>query len=449
MLTRFRTYPTSYFGVNSVCTTDYITTTNKASRVVCMESVKTFSDGFLQVPNGPRLSDYYSSFDKGNCTQEMESPPRVLVQVSSLTTTSTEFGTVRRQSKTPASPSILPALPTIEPTRSATESLSKLSKTKLSPENSHSDVQSTSTQATPSFKESRITSVPLPSVSSIVPAVLSSALPSSSAEVSVFLSPNLLEPIQPNLDPKTHTANDISQLLIEDTSASPVSISVATISFGLLDIGLSSAFIAQTNLATISGAYIFNGQSLNPGSSPITVSGIPISLASSATALIVGSSTVSVKLISQSFPVIVVGKSTITTNSASEYVAGNQRLISSTLPMIPSTSQSLPIIVFEGSTITPNSASQYIVDSQTLSPGTSDITVSGVHVSLAPSESFAVVGTKTIVPTISSGLGAIIINGLRNSENASVFTGSAESRKATVGSGCLYGFALLGLTVIL
>lgn len=426
---------------------------------------------------------------------EAESPPRVLVQVSSLTATSTEYGTVRRQSETPASPSILPASPTIEPTRSATESLSKLSKTKLSPENSQetiSDVQPTSTKAAPSFKEPLITSVPLPSVSSIVPTVLSSALPFSSAEVSVFLSPNLLEPNHPKMDPTTYTANTISQFLIGDTSVSPnespISVSVATISFepsgsnvvvngntnSLLDIGLSSAFIAQTNLATIAGAYVFNGQSLNPGSSPITVSGTPISLAPSATALVIGSSTVSVKLISQSFPIIVVGKSTITANSASEYVAGNQRLISNTggitmsgvlvshtlsasaliigpttSPVVPVTSQSLPNIVFEGSTITPDSVSQYIVGSQTLSPGTSDITVSGVHVSLAPSESFAVVGTKTIVPTTSSGLGAIIINSLRNPENGSVFTGSAGDRKATFGSGCLYGFALLGLTVIL
>ena len=490
----------------------------------------------------------------------MESPPRVLVQVSSLTATSTEYGTVPRQSKTPASPSILPASPTIEPTRSATEPLSKLSKTKPSSENSQgtiSDVQSTSTKAAPPFKESLITSVPLPFVSSIVPTALSSALPFSSAEVSVFLSPHLLESIHPNLDPTTYTANTVSQFLVGGTSVSPnglpISVSVATIlfepshtnvvlngntivlpsnkaasapdfvlgsktypasslfnlvlegstavpsgsatttfgtaiqnepfshdsaidgnTFSHLDIGLSSASIAHANLAIVPGAYIFNGQSLNPGSSPITVSGTLISLAQSATALIVGSNTIPVKLISQSFPFTVVGKSTITANSISEYVAGNQRSISNTggstmsgdlvshptsasglfispitLPTILVTSQSLPFIVFEGSTITPDSASQYIVGSQTLSPGTSDITVSGVHVSLAPSESFAVVGTKTIVPITSSGLGAIIINGLRNPENGSVFTGSAGKRKATVGSGCLYGFAILGLTVIL
>lgn len=177
---------------------------------------------------------------------------------------------------------------------------------------------------------------------------------------------------------------------------------------GLSNINPFATSNIQISTASVPGAYLFKSQTLFPGSSPVTVSGTRVSLAPSMSALVIGSSTVPVRL---------------------------------------ANSQSLPVIVIGGSTFTPNYASQYPIGSQTLVPGTGRIIVSGVPISLAASESFIVVGTSTETPTTSKGLGAIIIQGLggSNDKNTTQYTGSACHRKWEKRLGILAGFVILVL----
>lgn len=192
--------------------------------------------------------------------------------------------------------------------------------------------------------------------------------------------------------------------------------------------------------------FITDGQTLYPGGPEITVSGTAISLAPSATQVVIGGSTV--KLAKSSAPTLTlqgkitnhavggstvpfatalgispaltIGGKTVFPNSASEYVIGSQTIIAgapaitisgtrislapsasgiviggTTIPLVASATQ-LPPLTINGITILPNTASQYLIDSQTLIPGAPAITISGTRISLAPSASGLVIGSKTL-----------------------------------------------------
>ena len=102
------------------------------------------------------------------------------------------------------------------------------------------------------------------------------------------------------------------------------------------------------------GDLVIASTTLQPGSAAITVSNTPISLAPSATQLVVGSSTI---------------------------------------PLLKATQA--PAITFKGQTITADSASQYVIAGQTLTPG-GVVTVSGTPLSLDPAESRMMIGSSTI-----------------------------------------------------
>jgi hypothetical protein len=125
-------------------------------------------------------------------------------------------------------------------------------------------------------------------------------------------------------------------------------------------------------------------------------------------------------------PIIPLPGKTLTGNSASQYIAGTQTLIpggpaisisgmvvslapsataivlggSSTMNIVPPSAYQAPqppVITLAGTTLTANSASQYVVDSQTLLPGGPTITVSGTAVALAPSATAIIfAGSSTI-----------------------------------------------------
>lgn len=136
-------------------------------------------------------------------------------------------------------------------------------------------------------------------------------------------------------------------------------------------------------------------------------------------------------------PIIPLPGTTLTGNSASQYIAGTQTLIpggpaisisgmvvslapsataivlggSSTMNIVPPSAYQAPqppVITLAGTTLTANSASQYVVDSQTLIAGGPTITVSGTAVALAPSATaiiFAGSSTISLAPPPSSPSG--------------------------------------------
>ena len=183
--------------------------------------------------------------------------------------------------------------------------------------------------------------------------------------------------------------------------------------------------------------YVIAGQTLIPGGT-ITVSGTPISLAVSATEVVIGTSTLQLSYITAppALPLLTVDDYTLTPNGISEYIIAGQTLFpgalaitvsgtpislgpdasaivieSSTIPILPSSNiNKPPLLTIDGITYTPNSASDYIIASQTLIPGGPPITVSGTQLSLFPGASDLVIGTSTIDET--AGLGGYIWSGI-------------------------------------
>ncbi|KAK0517451.1 hypothetical protein JMJ35_000606 [Cladonia borealis] len=137
---------------------------------------------------------------------------------------------------------------------------------------------------------------------------------------------------------------------------------------------------------------------LTPGGL-ITLSGTPISLAPSATALIIGSNT---------------------------------------MPLNASPNVPPPPLTIGSQIFTANSATQYIIGSQTLTPG-GVITVSGTRVSLAADDTAAVVGTST------EGLGPLITAGLGQGPGPS--SGNGNGNRAPVSTGGARVLGICGLAV--
>ncbi|MCJ1230625.1 hypothetical protein MMC12_007299 [Toensbergia leucococca] len=262
-----------------------------------------------------------------------------------------------------------------------------------------------------------------------------------------------------------------SQTLIPGAAAITVSgsvVSLAPSASALVVDGSTQAVLPTGQLSPIltiansavtpnaAGQYVVESQTLNPGSA-ITVSGNTISLAPSASAVIINGVTSAINVIPTSPAILTIGGAAITPNLAGQYIVGGQTLspggsaitvFSTTISLAPSASAIvfngitslvsstpilLPPITLAGSTITPNAAGQYIVGSQTLTPG-SAITISGTVVSLAPGASDVVVGSSTeALPTSSGGLAGLIYSGLGGlptssssaAANVTEFTGAA------------------------
>lgn len=194
--------------------------------------------------------------------------------------------------------------------------------------------------------------------------------------------------------------------------------------------------------------FTIGSQTLAPGSA-ITVGGTSISLAPSGTAIVIGSQTVPLTAApapapSQAPQVITVGGSTITANSASQFVLpgdttleaggstvtinstpvaimpggasvviGSQTVALTTPPAL-APAQTPPVIAVGGSTITANSASQFVLPGgTTLSAGGSTVTINGTPVAILSGGSSVVVGstTRALVPTAAPSItvaGAIV-----------------------------------------
>jgi hypothetical protein len=161
--------------------------------------------------------------------------------------------------------------------------------------------------------------------------------------------------------------------------------------------------------ATLNSAseYVIVGQTLIAGGTPITVSSTPISLASQATAVVIGTST-----------------SILVPDPRS----GDQAQQGGKLA---------PTLTLAGATATLNSASEYVIDGQTLTPGGNAITLSGARISLAPGATAVVIGSSTsALPAASTNIGDYVwagIAGVLASAEASS-TASAEVSETKSGS---------------
>ena len=154
--------------------------------------------------------------------------------------------------------------------------------------------------------------------------------------------------------------------------------------------------------ANPSSQFVIGSQTLQPGGHAITHDGHIFSLGSSASNIIIDSSTAAA-----SYPFT---KNTLTPNAA-------------------------PVLTLDDQPVTANSASEYIVGSQTLIPGGPAITFGGTRISLARSASELIVGSST------EALGPIIIGGFGPSKPV-ISTGGTGSANATV----TYGEAFTGGT---
>jgi hypothetical protein len=230
--------------------------------------------------------------------------------------------------------------------------------------------------------------------------------------------------------------------------------------------------------ATLNSAsgYIIAGQTLRPGGTAITVSGTPISLASQATAVIVGSSTIPLAVAPNRGdqdgarspgtlpPSLTLAGTTATLNSASEYIIAGQTLepggpaitvsgtpitlaaqatavvVGSSTSMLATTPHAedqeqqteelVSVLTLAGATATLNSASEYVFEGQTLTPGANAITVSGTRISLAPHATAVVIGsTSSALAVASTNIGDYVWAGI-----AGVLAAAGASSTASPGA---------------
>ena len=291
-------------------------------------------------------------------------------------------------------------------------------------------------------------------------------LPSSSPNPDQSPNPGLNDPTQPssssstsNSDPafnnpailsvkdQTLAANSPTQFIIGSQTVAPGAASITVSNFPISLDPSASVAVVGTTLQTIHNAYtpnllppaitvgsqiytansvsdyVIGSQTLVPGGSIITMSDMPVSLASSALFVVVGSSTMPLAAVTTAVPDLTFGGYSYTMNSASDFIIGSQTLFpgavitisgtpislapsasfvvigSSTVPLAATMATSPPMIsdlTFAGETFTINSVSDFVIDGQTLNPGAA-ITISGTLISLAPAASFVVVGSSTIL----------------------------------------------------
>ena len=270
----------------------------------------------------------------------------------------------------------------------------------------------------------------------------------------------------------TEGSKPSTTVIAPQTSNSQVQLGAGSSTFIVLDTSSSPSvltFGGQPFTVDSSSNLVFGTQTLIPGGF-INVSNTPISLAFSGGVVIVGSSTQTLgarPTTEVARPLLTLGGSTYTANSASAFVIGTESLLpggaitilgtpislpatasyvvqgTSTIPLISAPTSvsdaSVPdALIFGGQTYIGNSASDFVIAGQTLTPG-GVITVSGTPISLAATPADVAVGTST------EGLGGLIISGI-GGPNASVmpFEGGAPRVMDNGWAGRFIGSIILG-----
>ena len=252
-------------------------------------------------------------------------------------------------------------------------------------------------------------------------------------------SPVTADNIVYSLAPSATALISNGQTIALQTFAAPVADTVKQAAIPAL------TFAGETYTANSDSAIIIKGQTLIPGSSAITVSSTPISLAPGAKVAVIAGQTQSLSSASiTAEPVLTFGGSTYTANAASAFMIAGQTLspggtiTASSTPIslatgaafavIAGSTQSLalapaptgpPTFTFNGSTYTAGTGSDFVIGSQTLTEG-GVVTVAGTPISFASNGGDVVVGASTEAVNI----GGLIMSGFGNG-GASV-TGSVQ-----------------------
>ncbi|MCJ1384349.1 hypothetical protein MMC17_007465 [Xylographa soralifera] len=342
------------------------------------------ADGFITALSPEERSDYGLPAICSLVTYSTDETPTVNQPVLALTVTSVISDAATQQNPTPPD---IPAAPTSTSTTTTTLAAPSSRISLLPSQTSHTQ-SSTETQAT----------APESSSSSSVVQVLSASVSSSSTN-------------------RPSTSISTSLMIPSTTSALTAEPSDSEVSYIS---GLPTLSAAGVTLIPSGSVYILGSETLVAGGPPVTIGGTPVSLATAATALVVGTSTMNLGIDPSTDPTIIIASSTITAKTASNHIYSSHTLVpdSSTITvsetsifpasaaMISAVSTSTlelsaqtatpPAITVEGSTLTANTASNYIYGSQTLLPGGPAITVSGTPISLNPAGTALIIGTSTI-----------------------------------------------------
>jgi hypothetical protein len=165
-------------------------------------------------------------------------------------------------------------------------------------------------------------------------------------------------------------------------------------------------FGGQTISVNSNSEFLFGSQTLTPGQ-VITVSGQQIS-AGTGGALIINAATPNPSTSTTPPAVVVIDGVSITANSNSGFVIGTQTLfpggvitesgrvitLPSASPTVTSAVNTQPVVIVGSSTFTQDSQSDFVIGSQTLKPG-GVITVSGQAISLSPTGNAVIINGNT------------------------------------------------------
>lgn len=448
-----RTYPKAYRGIGRIERYSHSPFTNGNGTVKCVDLRTVLTNPFLlheDVSNGLELSAFVDRNIDRHCSAVEVSPPNVLVRVSSLTATTTNYVNtpeIRTSAAKKASPSIPLSTPTAPQTSSP-----KLSNRPVTVPNSLSrdtaDPPSVATKSTPAEPK------PLDSGDSASPPAtpLASETPTSTQSGDVGSlnrswpsAPLKSEEPQPTLPtsmiPSSQifdAAQSLQSLVIADStityskhepsrdprSSAPSVANDITMSLGSLNIVVgtrtipiapnspSSVFLiaGQSFTAKPTGFFI-DGTDLLPNGPAVTVSGTLVSLGASGT--IIGTRTVPSPSNSPSFSVFSAGGQTFTANPTGFPIDGTSILPNGPAVTIAGTPVSLdasgivigtktitlpsvsllPFLKVAGTTFTANPTG-FLLGSATISPNGAPVTISGTLISLGSSD--IVIGTSTI-----------------------------------------------------
>lgn len=148
---------------------------------------------------------------------------------------------------------------------------------------------------------------------------------------------------------------------------------------------------------------IFKGSEIVAGGAPVTINNVPYALDPSATALFVGSSTVAVSSLMQQH-----SRQSQTPDEGALAPAPLLIIDSSTTILQPSAKDQPQTITINSTPYIANPASAFIIDTQTLAPGSSAITINSTRYSLPPLPTTASPSSST--PTASQIQAAITVN---------------------------------------
>lgn len=184
-------------------------------------------------------------------------------------------------------------------------------------------------------------------------------------------------------------------------SAKNVVIGANTVPLVELEPSALPSFTIGNEVITANSAsqYVVNGQTLTPGAPAMIISGTPISLATAAKSIVIGTNTIPLENLQPSL---------------------------------------LPPFTIGNKVITADSLSHYIISGQTLIPGAPAITVSGTPISLAPSSAYIAIDSTTIPlqgpTTLPSAAPTILVNGhviTLNSDSRYVIAGQTLTPDAS------------------